>query len=253
MVRNTLHGTAIAIFQKCHDNDLPLDVKLTSPAKDRSLKNLPRNVLLECPKPVSQPQYSTYPKFSATVQHSETVKASLPDITWMLGRTIEVKTEEQDVTLYENNLPPWAGYHSLLNDKLPATRVGAPPLIPAPAHEWSTLLTVLKQAQSINVQVVGPQRKTVISLDMGLYKPAKQLQIARDDLNNLILRPGELHFVMAQLRTIGSYIENSGVDLMWTEGDLYEPAMVKQIILWGTCKLRGYCPPHHIAGPFSIV
>ena len=48
-----------------------------------------------------------------------------------------------------------------------------------------TLLTVLKQAQAINVKVVGQQRKTVISLDMGLYIPAKTLQMAREDLSNI--------------------------------------------------------------------
>ena len=68
--------------------------------------------------------------------------------------------------------------------------MGAPPLITATAHEWSTLLTVLKKAQGINVKVVGANRKTVISLDMGLYLPAKKLQMVRDDLKHIILHPG---------------------------------------------------------------
>ena len=118
----------------------------------------------------------------------------------------------------------------MVSSALPATRVGSPPLIAAPAHEWSTMLTVLKQSQDIKTAVVGPSRKTVITLDLGLYQPAKQLQMSRTDLNNIILRPGELHIVMAQLRTIGSYIENSGIDLIWTEADLYGPSTVKQIL-----------------------
>ncbi|KAL9976959.1 hypothetical protein ACROYT_G014308 [Oculina patagonica] len=113
---------------------------------------------------------------------------------------------------------------------MPVTRVGAPPLIAAPAHEWNTLLTVLKQAQAINVKVVGQQRKTIISLDMGLYMPAKKLQMARDDLSNIILCQGELRIVMAQLKTIGAYIENSGIDMAWKESDIYGPSTVKQIL-----------------------
>ena len=35
---------------------------------------------------------------------------------------------------------------------------------------------------------------------------------------------------MAQLRTIGRYIDNSGVDMCWVESDLYGPSTVKQII-----------------------
>ena len=70
-------------------------------------------------------------------------------------------------------------------------------LIAAPAHQWNTILTIVMQAQAINVKVVGQQRKTVISLDMDLYMPAKKLQMARHDLNNKILRPEELHILMA--------------------------------------------------------
>ena len=67
-------------------------------------------------------------------------------------------------------------------------------------------------SSKISAKVMGPDRKTVITLDLGLYKPAKQLQMARKDMDHLVLRPGELHSVMAQLRCIGAYIENSGID-----------------------------------------
>lgn len=86
------------------------------------------------------------------------------------------------------------------------------------------------QAQAINVRVVGQQRKIVISLDMALYMPAKKLQMAHHDLNNIILRPGELHIIMAQLKTIGAYIENSGIDMAWIEADLYGPSTVSHIL-----------------------
>ena len=82
----------------------------------------------------------------------------------------------------------------------------------------------------ISVRVVGPARKTVISLDLGLYLPAKRLQMARCELKNILLRPGELHVVMAMLRTIGSYIDSSGIDMCWIESQLYGPSTVKQII-----------------------
>jgi hypothetical protein len=113
---------------------------------------------------------------------------------------------------------------------MPVTRVGTAPLIAAPAHEWQTLLTVLMQAQAIKTKVVGPNSKTVVSLDLGLYQPANRLQMAREDLNYIILRPGELHIVMAQLRTIGAHIDNSGIDLCWVEAELYGSTTVKQIL-----------------------
>ena len=72
--------------------------------------------------------------------------------------------------------------------------------------------------------------KEDIFLDVGLYLPAKKLQMARNDLNHLILHPGELHIVMAMLRTIGAYIDSCGVDMCWIESELYGPSTVKQIL-----------------------
>ena len=65
---------------------------------------------------------------------------------------------------------------------------------------------------------------------MGLYLPAKKLQMARKDLNHLVLRPGELHIVMAVLKKIGAYIESGGIDLSWQEAELYGSCTVKQIL-----------------------
>ena len=74
-------------------------------------------------------------------------------------------------------------------------------------------------------------QQTVITLDKGLGKPVKQLEYALECCQGKwIHRPGELHTVIFQLRTIGSYIENSGLDDVWTEGDIYGPAAVKQIL-----------------------
>ena len=54
--------------------------------------------------------------------------------------------------------------------------------------------------------------------------------MARNDLQHLILRPGELHILMAQLHTIGAFIDDDGIDMCWIEVEIYGPATVKQII-----------------------
>ena len=40
----------------------------------------------------------------------------------------------------------------------------------------------------------------------------------RNDFDLIILRHGELHIHMAMLRTIGAYIDGSGLDLCWYVG-----------------------------------
>ena len=169
----------------------------------------------------------------------------LKDFAWLLPRSLtktvkEENAEEAEREQDEQNpqcdavssvhLPVLSGYNSLIHNTMPVTRVNCPPLVAAPAHEWCTLLAILMQAKTIKTKIVGPERKTVISLDMGPYQAAKKLQMGRNDLDHLILRPSELHIVMAQLRTIGGSIEDSGIDLCWIEADLYGPTTVKQII-----------------------
>lgn len=137
-------------------------------------------------------------------------------------------------------VPDWSAYNSLISDPLPTTRVATPLLVAAPAYGWSTLFTVLMQAQSINTKVVRPARKTIISLDLAPYQSAKKLQITRNNLDLIILRPGELHIVMVQLRTIGASIDNSGLDMCWMESELYGASTVKQIIEGGNFGRRSH-------------
>ena len=90
-----------------------------------------------------------------------------------------------------------------------------------PAHEWEHFIDISYAAQNISIIADGPERKTVISLDIRLYlEPAKKLQMAQNDLNHLILHPSELHIVMAMLSTIGACID-SGIDMCWIESELY--------------------------------
>ena len=57
----------------------------------------------------------------------------------------------------------------------------------------------------------------------------KKLQMTRNDLSNIIPYPGKLHIVLAQLKTIGAYIEKSGIDIAWVGFGL---STVKQILIY---------------------
>ena len=196
----------------------------------RTVRELPDSftALQECPAPSPKPIVPLHPRFGLMEEHEIPIIVSRDEFAWLFSRTFNAGRIENDED--QARVPVWSGYNSLVNKALPVTRVGAPPLVAHPPHEWNTLLTVLMQAQNISTIVVGSERKTVISLDMGLYLPSKKLQMARNDLNHLILRPGELHIVMAMLRTIGAYIDSSGIDMCWIESELYGPSTVKQIL-----------------------
>jgi len=59
-------------------------------------------------------------------------------------------------------------YFVRITQHMQLSSVSALPRIDAPAHEWQTLPTVLKQAQDIATKVTDLVHKTVTPLDMGL-------------------------------------------------------------------------------------
>jgi len=92
-------------------------------------------------------------------------------------------------------------YNSLLSTSKPLTEVGTLPLLPEVAHDWSTLLTVVKQALQLKELAVGEDHITLITFDMALYEKVIQLVDARPDLKGKVMpRLGELHVVMCALR-----------------------------------------------------
>ena len=207
-----LAQTAMAVYQRSQLHDWKPDLVLGDPLQSRSIKELPHSIteLMDCPKPASRPQSTVYPSFTLLDEAKIPSRGKLPDTVWLLGRVL-VRPQSPLISTqaaqgeHVLSIPTWSGFHSLISHTMSVTRVGTPHLIVAPAHECQTLLVVLMQAQKINTKVVGPARKTVVSLDMGLYKPAKQLQMACDNLHHLVFQPGELQIVMAQLRAMGSW------------------------------------------------
>jgi len=241
---------------------------ISTKASSRSLKGYKGITLQESgihgtPKPTSSPKYPDY----KTERHLPNFKSSISeDRAWLVVRYVQrsvtaniapmdveagtediptdrpddVSTGTDDPTMHAtidrqtdtNVVPTWAPYNSVItDDKRPITTIQTLPLIPAPAHEWSTLLTVLKQAQHISSEIVGPNKKTIITLDMDLYMRAVKLQSLKPKLTkNCILRVGEFHTVLCALRAIGSSIEASGIDDAWIEADIYGSQTTRQIL-----------------------
>lgn len=64
---------------------------------------------------------------------------------------------------------------------------------------------------------------------MPLYVKRIQLQSKKKVSNNFFLRLGELHIVFAMLKALGKCINNSGLDQVFEEPEIYCPATIKQI------------------------
>ena len=81
-----------------------------------------------------------------------------------------------------------------------------------PHQQYWTLYTVLQLTQDISAQVVGPHRRTLITLDLDLYARALKIQQSVGN-TNWILTAGALHISFAALHALGKSISGSGLDI----------------------------------------
>ena len=223
--KGTTHGTVTAVYQKADVPGEPIAPPLVI-GDAQSLSVTPYHVdVLHCDKPKPQPIHRIEDFTINKVGVSESYQ--LTQLAWIVASALSrMKDGGQS-----SKIPGWAGYNSLLSTSQSVTQVGALPLLPEVAHEWSTLLTVIMQASQIRYLAVGDNHPTVISFDMALYEKVVQLLDARPDLKRTVVpRLGELHVVMAALRALGASMENSGIDDAWMEADVYGSATTRQIL-----------------------
>ena len=256
----SLHATAMAVYQQIVDGDGPIEYLQLPPGRLSSLTKVPEisTPLLSCNMPKKpRPLQAIYPSATDVMPQDEYKEYIKIENNIFLAKVMVRNRMENKlgfITIEDIlaaggivsepastcKIHSWSNLNSLVLDQRPLTRVGCPPLIAAPAHEFQTLLIVLKQAQGISAVVMGESRKTVISVDLGLYHPAKQLQMSRNDLNSIIIRVGELHVEMAMHRTVGAYVEDSGIDICWEESGVFGEGVV-HTILAGKHMKRGVC------------
>jgi hypothetical protein len=195
--KDTLHATVTVVFQQQQHDDgncvtVPLQIH-----EAKSMTLLPYDVDMEnCNKPAVDTSKTAQTAPLIYKLDPQKHATTLGQLEWCIMRATD-HGEDGDT-----RIPGWGGYNSLISTSTTTklTNVGTLPLIPAPAHEWSTLLTVLKQAQNITTMVVADSQKTVITLDMALYEKALQLTEYRPDMKGqYVLRLGELHVSMAGL------------------------------------------------------
>ena len=222
--RGTFHVTQMVAFQpgpSCKDR-----AEETTIGRSKSLKNIPTDFhkLFTVPKVAEQAlsKFLTdviYDKFTTTsnVSHQYRMK----DLAWLYSRM--TKGGDQ-------SLPSWTGWNQMLSDGLmPVTVICYLPIIPAPAHEIDTIMTVLIQCKEIARKL--NQATTVVTFDEALYCKARQLVWAHPDLlSNIVLRLGGFHTAMNFLGAIGKHMANSGLTDVWIGAGIYTEHTADKIL-----------------------
>jgi len=105
--------------------------------------------MLQCQKPKPTTPHTQVGEFS--VNSSGVAECyRLTQLGWVVASSVS-RMKDAD----SSQIPGWAGYNSLLSTSKPLTEVGALPLLPEVAHDWSNLLTIVKQALQLKQLAVG--------------------------------------------------------------------------------------------------
>ena len=199
-----------------------------------------------------------------TMEIGLTPLASPPEVTvpQMDGRTeiapileVSSRPNKKGKLAKQNVMPTWAATKSLLLSRLKDVEVRQTnseviaPLFKTSPTEFATLYTVLNLTQNISATVVGPEKRTLITLDLDLYTRAIQIQESVGN-RNWVLRAGVLHISFASLHALGKTIEGSGLDTCAIETGIYSSAALRGIY-GGKAFKRGM--EYHIINALAIM
>ena len=162
--KDTLHGTAIVVYQQHIPGAEAMvsPLKLSTDNRNSSNKESSNIELHACAPPKSLSQ--KHEMFVSDKYISESQHYALHDTTWIVGccmgnamvldeeSPIHAKPNDENVPTalteqsVEKHIPTWAAYNSLINDKRPLTNVAVPPLLRSSPTSWPGLYTALMRA-----------------------------------------------------------------------------------------------------------
>lgn len=91
--KRTVHGTAMAIYQRRDPQDKCPDLNVDTTNQGRSFRDLEYIIsLLECPEPPSKPIGPVYPRFSLLSKDELPIRVEIQDFAWVLGRSLTRRT-----------------------------------------------------------------------------------------------------------------------------------------------------------------
>ncbi|KAL9983228.1 hypothetical protein ACROYT_G005368 [Oculina patagonica] len=136
------------------------------------------------------------------------------------------------------HLPGWSAFNGKISSASPpVTSIGYCPMINASSTEYSTIYTVMKNAQKVMVSL--EQKHSVITFDLAIYSKAKEIQWRmHEEFTNTILRLGDFHVALNYLVVIGKMFDESGLYDIMVESGIYG-SNAASVLLQGKSYNRG--------------
>ena len=164
---NTLHGTAIAMYQQKTEDECSSERIFD---RERKLKDIFDDCeipLLNCSKP--KPKKST--RYNVSLLESEPFmdEKRKTDLVWVMG-TVKSSNEE------DKSPGTWAAFNSLSTRSESLTDIALlAPLIRSPPTDTNTLFTAILRTGEVTKKVMGEGKMAVVTFDLQLYDLAMRL------------------------------------------------------------------------------
>ncbi len=230
--KGTFHATQMVAYQHPSETNKPEgDIKSLPIGDDKCLK-VPHDFQELCDPPHSatrpNPTYAAEQVkqewFDADTYSEVRNEADAKDLAWALCRQHNPGNQI---------VPAWTGFNQVIaqgNDAENITTVGFMPIINAPAHEPSTMWTVLLRCLKVS-EKINPGCSTVLTVDQQLYCKAKELQWANQEfLAPVVIKLGSFHIAHNFMRVIGQHMTDSGITDVWRDSSVFGEATADNII-----------------------
>ena len=237
--KQTTHATSLVLYQRQHI--LPLagtfgQTRMCNQSRRRSigpvaLPTNTRDYINSRPRPNPESlrgNISTqcFSKVCQDVSHARSLDAA-----WMLCRLCPKKLFR--ITLdpkCNQTVPSWTAFNATLSSVDPATTsIGYCQLLPDSPTQYNTVYTVMKTVQQMTCKL--GQQTAVITFDEAIYCKAKEIQWKHPvEFKDVVLRMEGFHMAMAFLVCIGKQHEESGLEDMLIESDIYGSNTINHVM-----------------------
>ena len=226
--RNTFHCTQMMLWQRGPEPQRPNEDRIIDRPRALNretiaeLHKLDHAHLLQGTRP--SPVFHHENKIAVDEwfkESDERAKAKCKNDAWVLCQMKDSLDQQ---------VPSWSRFNQVTSTvDPPVTTAGMLPILQAPADNNDTMTSILNRFVSIAKRM--NQKYTVIAVDQPLYSRAKELVWANPDIyENIVMMMGALHILFNFLKAIGQHFENSGLDDIWVESELFAQNSVESMM-----------------------
>ena len=233
------HDTILMLFQN-RENNVENNVNGISVRHGATNEKKALNEMLHCQKLIRAGKLGNRGQIPENFLPGEPYKAgdtenssNLDYTTWIMTRYVTKSHLPEYSSCEKPSIPSFTATNSILDHtQHPLTNIAFTPIILYPATEYDTINTCMRNFQDVlsqNDLEYGP-----LWCDEGVYRIAKELQLLNPEgFNNIFLGLGGFHLEKILITCTGKFLEESGVENVFVENEIFGPGVVKTVMNGG--------------------